>query len=101
MKSSERDSRGTLFFQETRGIGRIMGYAVIRQRFQENFTIGHALDAGVEQREDAAVGLGADEAAEALFQRQNRLRHLKFSEGIAPVILQRANASGHDGIARN
>ena len=74
---------------------------VVRQRFQENFTIGHALDAGVQQGQNAAVGLGSNQAAETLFQGQDRLRYLKFREGIAAIVLQSAHTGGYDGVAGN
>ncbi len=41
------------------------------------------VDAGVEQRDDAAVGFGADEAARSLTQRQGRVIDLQLLEGIA------------------
>src|ERR1700688_210396 len=69
---ARRDSAFLLSLEETRSVSRIMSNAVVRQRFQENFTIGHALDAGVQQRQDAPVGLGSNQATEPLFQREHR-----------------------------
>ncbi len=61
---------------------------VIGQGLEKNFTILHALDAVVEDGENAAIRLGADEATEALLQRENRFRNLKFGERVAAVFLE-------------
>src|SRR5208283_666823 len=71
---------------------------VTRQRVQENFTIGHTLDAGVQEGQDAAVGFGANEPAKALFQGKNGLGYLEFREGVAPILLQGPDAGSHDGV---
>src|SRR5208337_618682 len=73
--------------QESPDLRQIVGPMVGRQRLQENFTIGHALDAGVQEGQDAAVGFGANEPAKALFQGKNGLGHLEFREGVAPILL--------------
>src|ERR1700676_2747474 len=44
---ARKDSAYLLSFEEARSVSRTMRNTVVRQRFQENFTIGHALDAGV------------------------------------------------------
>src|SRR3984893_18889896 len=98
---ARKDSAYLLSLEEARSVSRIMRNTVVRQRFQENFTIGHALDAGVQQSQHTAVGLGSNQAAKTLLQCQNRLRHLKFREGIAAVVLQSSHTGGHDGVAGN
>src|SRR5216684_4327454 len=61
-------------------IGQLVRYPVVWQRLQENFTIGHALEAGIQQREHATVGLRSNQTPKSLLQRKHRLRHLKFRE---------------------
>src|ERR1700730_5771847 len=61
--------------------------SVTRQGLQENFTIGHALEAGIQERQNAAIRLCSNQAAKALFEGQDRLRYLKFRKGVAPVVL--------------
>src|SRR5208337_4267027 len=85
--------------QESPDLRQIVGSMVARQRLQENFTIGHTLDAGVQEGQDAAVGFGANEPAKALFQGENGLGYLEFGKGVAPVFLQGPDARGHDGVA--
>ena len=68
-------------------IGQFVRYPVLWQRLQENFTIGHALEARIQQRKHATVGLRSNQSPKSLFQRQDRLRHLKFRKRVAPVFL--------------
>src|SRR6202171_2577840 len=75
------------FLHETFDCGDVPGGRVRRKRFQEDFTILHALDTVIEDGEHAAVGARADESAKALLQRQDRLRHLIFREGVAAILL--------------
>src|ERR1700751_6234123 len=87
------------FVQEFLHIPQVVGLGVSRQRLHKNFTIGHPLNPAVEECKDAAIGLRANQAAEALFERQNRLRYLEVGEGIASLFLKSADARGHDRIA--
>jgi len=48
------------------------GDAIGRQRIEERLAVAFLPDSGVEQDQDAAVFEGADEAAEALFERDDR-----------------------------
>src|SRR6266478_3932708 len=70
-------------------IGQLMCCPVPWQRLQENFTIGHALKPGIQQREHAAICLRSNQSPKTLLQRQNRLRYLKFRKRVAPVFLKR------------
>src|SRR5713101_8853884 len=63
-------------------IGQFVRYPVLWQRLQENFTIGHALEERSQQRKHATVGLRSDQSPKSLFQRQDRLRHLKFRKRV-------------------
>src|ERR1700676_2517181 len=85
-----RDHRKLLawFLHEPFDCGDVPGGRVRRKRFHENFTILHALDAVVENGQDAAIGARTDEPPKALLERQNRLGHLVLREGIAAVLLQ-------------
>ena len=68
-------------------IGEFVRHSVSWQRLQENFTIGHALEARIQKRKHAAVRLRSDQTPKSLLQRQDRLRHLKFRKRVAPVFL--------------
>ncbi len=68
-------------------ISQFMRHPVSGQRLQENFTIGHALEAGIQQRKHATVRLRSNQAPKSLLQRQDRLRHLKFRKRVASVFL--------------
>src|SRR3977135_2062769 len=80
--------RAILRIEKPGDIGRFVCHSVSWQRLKENFTIGHALEAGIQQRELAAVRLRSNQAPEALLQRQNGLWHLEFRKRVAPVFLQ-------------
>ena len=88
---------------ESPDIGDVPGESVIGERLDENSTILHALDAVIEDREDSAVGAGADQAAKTLFQRQHSLRHLVFGKGVPgrPSVSARTRAAttGSEGTA--
>ena len=86
-------------FHEAGYFGEVVRGPVTGQGLDKNFTILHALDAVIEDGEDAAVGLRADQAAEALFEGEHRLGDLVFGKGVAAVLLKRADAGGDDRIA--
>src|ERR1039458_1334811 len=67
---------------------------IIGKRRNKDFTILHALDAVIENREHAAVSARTDQSSESLLQRENRFRNLIFTECVAAFFLQRANARG-------
>ena len=77
----------TLRIEKPGDIGQFVRHPVSWQRLQENFTIGHALEAGIQQREHSTVRLRSNQAPKSLLQRQDRLRHLKFRKWVAPVFL--------------
>ena len=60
-----------------------LGEAVGREGFEEDAAVALALDAGVEQHEDAAVVERADEAAEALLEGDDGVGDLVVEEGLA------------------
>ncbi len=72
--------------------------AVGRQRVEEDAAVALALDAGVEQHEHAAIVEGADEAAEALLQRDDGGGHLVVEEGLAAGGLDGLHAGLDDGV---
>src|SRR5258708_6152365 len=65
-------------------IGQFVRHPESWQRLQENFTIGHALEAGIQQREHAPVGLRSNQTPKSLLQRKHPLRHPKFRPPVAP-----------------
>src|SRR6185312_2939616 len=67
-----------------------------RQRLDEQAAVILARHARVEDGNDAAVRRGADEAAEALFQRQRRLRHLVPVERILAASAEPLDARRDD-----
>ena len=81
-----------------------MGEAVRREGVEEDAAVALALDAGVEQHEDAAVVKRADEAAEALLQGDDSAGHLVVEEGACRRLLRsrpmRALTTGSDGTAK-
>ena len=82
-------------------LGQFVCCSVARQRLQKNFTIGHALEAGIQQRKHAPIRLRPNQPPKSLLQRQNRLRYLKFRKWVAPVILQSAHSRRHDWVTRH
>jgi len=50
----------TLRIEKPGDIGQFVRHPVSWQRLQENFTIGHALEAGIQQREHSTVRLFAE-----------------------------------------
>src|SRR6202171_2926230 len=68
----------TLRIKKPGDIGQFVRHPVSWQRLQENFTIRHALEAGIQQGEYSTVRLRSNQAPKSLLQRQDRLRDLKF-----------------------
>src|SRR5256885_14384402 len=60
--------------------------ARIRQRTQEHFPVIPRDDATVEKHDGAVVGLGADEATEALTEAKSSLRQLKLHERVVVAL---------------
>ena len=87
--------------QKAGDIGQFVRRLIPWKRLQENFTIGHPLEPGIQQRQHAAVRLCANQSPKALLQGQNSLRHLKFRKRVAPVFLKRLHPGRYDGVARN
>src|ERR1700722_5416678 len=71
-------------------VGDVLGEAVGGQGFEEDAAVALALDAGVEEHEDTAVGERADETAEALLERDDGVGDLVVEEGFA--------SEGFDGV---
>src|SRR5579863_3260425 len=86
---------------EALDFGRVLRDGVIRQRLDKNSTILHALNPVIENGENAAIRLGADQAAEALLEREDGFGDLVFGEGVAAIVLEGADARGDDRIAGN
>ena len=59
-----------------------------RQRCNETSPVPFRSQPRVEHREDAAIAAMADEAAQALLQRENGERHLMLAERIAEWLAQ-------------
>src|SRR5579864_37617 len=78
-----------MIFHEARHFGQILRGLVGRQRLEKNSTILHSLDAVIEDRQNSAIGLRANQSPESLLERQYRLRHLVFRKRIPPILLQR------------
>jgi len=83
---------------EALNVSDVPGEAIFRQRFNENFTILHALDAVIENSEHAAICSRPNQPAEALFQRQHRFGNLIFGKRVSAILSQGAHARGHNGI---
>src|SRR5262249_26856372 len=92
-------TRRALPTEKPRAARQFVGLAVRRERLQENLTIRHALNTRIQQGQNPSVRLGADQPAKALFECQNRLRHLKLSKRIAAVLLQGVYSRGDNRIA--
>ena len=61
----------------------------------------HPPDTVIEDRQNPSIRLRADQASEALLQRQHGLRHLVFRECVASILFQRPDARRHDRVARH
>src|SRR5690242_14752514 len=75
--------------------------AVFRQRFNENFTILHALDAVIEDGQHAAICSRPNQPAETLFQGQHRFGNLIFRKRVPAVVSERPYARRHNRIGWN
>src|SRR5215469_1960119 len=90
-----------MIFHEAGYFGELLCSGVIRQRLEKNSTILHPLNPVIEDRQNAAVRFRANQPAEALFERQHRLRNLVLPEGVAAVFLQSTHPRGHNRITRH
>ncbi len=88
----------SLDVEEAFHFGDVVGAAVGGEGFEEGLAVAGGADAGVEEHEDAAVGEGADEAAEALLEGDDRLRDLEVVEGVAAGGGDGVGAGLHDGV---
>jgi hypothetical protein len=75
------------------------GLFVVGQAFDEEATILLFQNAVVEQHQQTTVMQRANEAAEALLQRDNGSRHLILKEGVASLGVNGFHTCGDDGIA--
>src|ERR1700732_2553323 len=91
----------TFHVEKPGDIGEFVRHSVAWQRLKENFTIGHALEARIQQRKHATVRLRSNQTPKSLLQSQDRLRHLKFRKRVAPVFLKSAHSRRHDRVARH
>src|ERR1700727_817292 len=87
------------FFEEAYDVRDVLGEAVGWKGFEEDAAVALALDAGIEEHEDAALVQPADEAAEALLERDDGVGNLVVEEGLAAKGLDGLHASLDDGIA--
>ena len=72
--------------------------AIGREAVEEGGAVAGGADAGVEEHKDAAVGEGADEAAEALLEGDDGLWDLEVVEGVAAGGGDGVGAGLHDGV---
>ena len=70
----------------TRLVERLDDPRAIRQRVQERPPVGLGQDPRVEDHDDAAVGPGADQPAEALLELDDGLGHLVLDERVAAAL---------------
>ncbi len=70
-----------------RQLAHIIGDPHPWKALEEVASVAFGFDAGVEDSDDAAVGAAADEAADALFKRDDRLRDAVFEERFAAVLV--------------
>src|ERR1700677_4452751 len=72
-----------------------------RQAVEENLTVPLLRNTIIQQDQDAAIGLAADQAAEALLERERGLRNLVVVKRIAAFLPDAFDARFHHRIARN
>src|ERR1041384_4318583 len=72
-----------------------------RQRRKERPAVAPAVDALVEQRDDATIGVRADQAAETLFQRDLREGQMKVQKRVFSLRLERTGAGEHERLGGN
>ncbi len=87
-----------LRIKELFNCGDVVGAGVGWEAVEEGGAVAGGTDAGVEEHEDAAVGEGADEAAEALLEGDDGLRDLQVVEGVAAGCGDGVGAGFHDGV---
>ena len=75
--------RAMIRIEKPGDIGQFVRRPVSRQRLQKNFTIGHALEAGIQQRKHATIRLRSNQPAKSLPQFYHRFGQLIIPEGIA------------------
>src|SRR5215212_7221203 len=88
-------------FEDRGSLLNARGYVAGRQAFKEETPVGLGFHPRVEDGEDAAVGRRADQAAEPLFQGDDRLRHGVFIEGVAALVVDIFLARGHHRVGRD
>src|SRR5260370_16821270 len=91
-------SRGFRRLEKPCNVAKFLRRRVLGKRFHKNFTIGHALDAVIEQRQYAAVSFCANQAPESLLQGKHCLRHLILGERVATLLIERPHACRDDRI---
>jgi len=79
-------------------VGDVLREAVGWEGFEEDAPVALALDAWVEEHEDAAVVQAADEAAEALFEGDDGVGDLVVEEGLAAEGFDGLHAGFDDGV---
>lgn len=77
----------TIFGKDSRQLAHIIGDPHSREALEEVAAVAFGFDAGVEDSDDAAVGAAADQAADALFKRDDRLRDAVFEERLTAVLV--------------
>src|ERR1700732_1432364 len=85
--------------QKPSDIPQLMCRSVLRHRLQKNLTIGHPLNPAIQQRQNPAICLRANQPPKPLLQGQHRLRHLKLRKRIPPLLLQSPNSRRNNWIA--
>src|ERR1700761_8002218 len=92
------DQTSASALEELFDFGDVVGAAIGWERVEESGAVARGADARVEQHENAAVGEGADEAAETLLECDDGLRDLEVVEGIAAAGGDGVGAGLHDGV---
>src|SRR5580700_3137554 len=85
-------------FEEAFDFGDVVGAAVGWERVEKDGAVARGADARVEEHEDAAVSEGADEATEALLERDDGLRDLQVVESVTARGRDGVGAGLHDGV---
>ncbi len=94
---SGRTALGGLL-EESFDVGDVLGEAVGWEGFEKDAAVALALDAWVEEHQDAAVVEAADEAAEALLEGDDGIGDLVVEEGLAAEGFDGLHASFDDGV---
>src|SRR5208337_261316 len=85
-----------LVLHETLHLIQPIRHAVTRQAFQESLPIMFAHHAVIEDGEDSAVCLAADQPAKPLLQGEDGLRYLILHESITPLFIDLPDSCGDD-----